>query len=409
MKVSMVKGITILLVACCTASCNKKEQFVISNASDIDLVDALVIVDKASLSFLAPESLPVFCTNSNDTLISQLVDENEDGAWDHALLVTDLGANERKELIVVESTEDQYPRFPARTHVHLGYSKDRDDTFIPVTLHVRPVDHVAQSKPFLYQYEGPGWESEKVAFRSYFDSRNGKDIFGKTTPQLKTSSIGIDENYHTLQSWGMDVLKVGSSLGAGAIAMLKNDSLYRLGETESAQFNLLTNGPIKSVMSLSYNGWMVEESSYTLQEVISIEAGKRWYKSDLTLSGDVNAVDTLAVGIVDLKGAEKTTLEYEGWHILYTHGIQSENKDALGMALMVKSDCFIQFSEAPKEGDGVTDSYIALLKPSSGKYSYLFYSGWEGEEKGFVEQEFFEHELKSAIQQINQQVDIIIP
>ena len=48
--------------------------------------------------------------------------------------------------------------------------------------------------------------------------------------------VGTDtaKNYHQLSDWGMDILKVGTSLGAGALALQLQtndgkDSLVRLG------------------------------------------------------------------------------------------------------------------------------------------------------------------------------------
>jgi len=52
----------------------------------------------------------------------------------------------------------------------------------------------------VYQMEGPGIENNKVAFRSFFDKRNGKDIYGKliTTPIL--DQVGLTESWHILQN-----------------------------------------------------------------------------------------------------------------------------------------------------------------------------------------------------------------
>jgi len=44
-------------------------------------------------------------------------------------------------------------------------------------------------------YEGPGWESDKVAYRIYLDGRNALDIFGKKTPDLVLSKVGRGDDY----------------------------------------------------------------------------------------------------------------------------------------------------------------------------------------------------------------------
>src|SRR5690606_41170855 len=67
--------------------------------------------------------------------------------------------------------------------------------------------------PILIRYDGPGIESDKVAYRIYLDERNGFDIFGKKTPDLVLQDVGLDgfESYHHPAPWGMDILKVGAS------------------------------------------------------------------------------------------------------------------------------------------------------------------------------------------------------
>src|SRR5690606_24347117 len=67
------------------------------------------------------------------------------------------------------------------------------------------------------RYEGPGRESDKVAYRFYLDWRNGFDIFGKKIPDMVLQNVGQDgyQSYHEPADWGMDLLKVGKSLGAG--------------------------------------------------------------------------------------------------------------------------------------------------------------------------------------------------
>src|SRR5690606_13009509 len=196
--------------------------------------------------------------------------------------------------------------------------------------------------------------------------------------------IGLGEDYHSLQDWGMDVLKVGNSLGAGALALLKGDSIYRLGDTDEAYFRIVTEGPVRSIIELKYKGWKVAGQQYDLTETITIWAGKRSYTSEVVLEGG-NGTDTLVTGIVDLIGVEKIERQAAGHQLLYTHGVQSENKDNLGMGILVADSGFVGFGAAPKEGDGVTNTYTALLKPEGGRYKFHFFAGWELEDSGFAD------------------------
>lgn len=336
----------------------------------------------------------------------QFDDLDGDGKWDELAFECDLSANNVTKLALLNV--DEQPVYEPMTQVYLGVSPERDGQFAEQDSVTRLHDHIPQSLPYLYQYEGPGWESDLVAFRSYFDSRNGKDIFGKTQPMLYVDQIGISDNYHELGHWGMDVLKVGNSLGAGALALLHNDLIYRLGQTATAKYRVITEGPVRSVFELVYTGWEVSEISHSLTERITIWAHKRSFESQVSLAS--HKADTLVTGIVNLKKVGKQEVQADGYEILYTHGIQSENKDFLGMGLLIPDENFISFGDThAMNSAGVTDTYIALLKPDqAGEYTFHFYAGWELENTDFNEVEMFKQALLNEVIELNAEISVSI-
>ncbi len=82
------------------------------------------------------------------------------------------------------------------------------------------VDEKHTDHSFDIQFEGPGWESDKIGYRIYLDWRNAIDIFGKKTDAMVLHNVGLDgfDSYHEMQDWGVDILKVGSALGIGTLA-----------------------------------------------------------------------------------------------------------------------------------------------------------------------------------------------
>ncbi|MFT6856127.1 MAG: hypothetical protein ACJA0X_002104 [Cyclobacteriaceae bacterium] len=367
-------------------ACDKQKAILLINESDLDLENQPIVVLRSYFDLSADDFVQL--TNSKGKVITAQHDDIDgDGQWDEIGLALDFTSKEEIAIKYETVEEAGLQVFPIKTAAYLGVSEKRDGNFQSVSQNTRPDDHVAQSTPFLYQYEGPGWESDLVAFRGYFDSRNGKDIFGKTTSDLKIHKIGLSGNYHELQDWGMDILKVGNSLGAGAIAILKNDSLYRLTKTSNATFRKIAQGPVRSVIELDYQGWDVVGEKYNLKETISIWAGKRHYESVISFSGSEK--DTLVTGLVNLKNLTSNKLNVRGSNILYTHGRQSENKDMLGMAVVVPEENIVMFSEAPKKGSGITNTYTAMLKPVDGIYQFSFYVGWEAENRSFQDEAFF--------------------
>jgi hypothetical protein len=376
-------------------SCEQSPQLILKNPSDEAIKGKIVSIPASSFTKGKAGQYPLLI-HEGDTIPTQIIDHHEDGTWGQIISLLDFDAEEQKVLNYHWIPADDYPSFKQRTNVYLGYSEERNNVFTAVDKHIQPADHKPQDYPLRYQSEGPIWESDLIAFRSYFDARNGKDIFGKTRPDIRAEKIGYNEDYHQPQDWGMDVLKVGTSLGAGALAILKNDSIIRLGVTETSSFEILENGPLMTSFKLTYTGWDVKEQDYGLEETIRIYAGKRWYESEVKLTGAAST-DTLVTGIVTLKAPSIKTMQAAGYSILYTHGKQGENNDYLGMALFTKDSHFAGFDEAPTEGPGVTNTQLIYLKPVENKYHFYFCSGWEGEQKSFTKQDFFEKEILQEV------------
>ena len=396
------RTLSLLICVMVLAACQKTTKLKLTNDLSVPVSGKRLVLKKTDFSDLATSYFTL--KDSKGTLIPiQFDDMDGDGVWDEVAFECDFEASEVLDLEL--SATDKLPEFPKNTNVYLGYSPERNNEFTSVAANSRPSDHVALSTPYLYQYEGPAWESELVGFRTYFDSRNGKDIFGKAKPQLCVEQIGLGENYHEMQDWGMDVLKVGSSLGAGALAMFREDSIYRLGDTETADFRIITEGPVRSVLELTYGGWNVGGATYTVTETISIWAGKRSYESRVRLGGR-EGNEILVTGIVDLKKAAKGELKSGGIQIMYTYGDQSENHDNLGMGLLVAEAGFAGFSKAPEEGDGVTNTYTALLNPVDDLYNFHFLAGWEVENEAFANQSGFEAALIEVANELNANITV---
>ncbi len=398
-----MKNVVYSLVLLAAFGCASPPSITLTNSSDNALQNQPIVLQRSDFDLQQNEFL-IFSTTEINAIPAQFDDMDGDGTWDEVALELDFGPGASLDLSYKVVGEDELPSFEQKTGIHFGYSPNKDGNFTPVSENVRPKDHVAQSKPYIYQYEGPGWESELIAYRIYFDSRNGKDIFGKTEPGVFLEKVGLGENYHELQEWGMDVLKVGNSLGSGSLAMLKNDSIYRLTGADEARFRIVTQGPVRSIIELTYDNWKVEDASYDLIETISIWAGKRHFQSDVTLTG--NGQDTLVTGIVNLHDLESKLAETQGAQVMYTYGIQSENKDLLGMGLIIPNDNFIAFDKAPEEGEGVVDTYTAYLKPANGKYRFAFYTGWELENEIFKTEDGYLDGLKAETTFLNNPITI---
>lgn len=273
---------------------------------------------------------------------SQLDDLNGDGKWDELAFTVDMEARSALKVEVIRLPEAMAPVFEKRTQVFLA-EDNKDGTFSEVVEAVAPIG--LDGFPTKYQSEGIGWENDKMAFRIYFDCRNTKDLFGKLTPELILHQAGTPAlgSYHELAPWGMDILHCGSSLGAGSLAMVENDSLFRLGSTPVYQYKKISEGPVRTIFELSYQGWTVNGRMQEAVERITLWIGKYWFQSEVTIHG-FTGEKQVATGIVTTK-LDTEPIHYQpnaNYSALLTHGKQSLNSDILAMAVLSHTTDFLK-------------------------------------------------------------------
>jgi hypothetical protein len=321
-------------------------------------------------------------------------------------LVLNLKPNEEKILTVIYDEELKEPKFVSRTYAELAmkpvnvYSdgRFRGDKFINVNKIKVPLIH--KDHDALFKYEGPGWESEKVGYRFYLDWRNATDIFGKKKNQLVLAKVGIhdtvakDDSYHSMQEWGMDIFKVGNSLGIGSIGMWDDEKVNMVSKTDSIYCEISENGPIKSEVKTNYFGWKVGEKKFNLESKLSITAGSRLSKNELYISGDPSNIVT---GLAKYQGTEyfKSTLSGE-WSYIALYGNQTlvSAEDKLGIAVFYRTKNLLELSEDEL-------SYVVKLKPENGKVDYYFCAAWEQEENAIKNLDEFEDYLNETQQLLN--------
>jgi hypothetical protein len=209
------------------------------------------------------------------------------------------------------------------------------------------------------------------------------DIFGKTTRDMVLDEVGLPgtPSYHEPAPWGMDVLKVGTSLGSGAIAYSLEDKLFRVGDNGKGSYRVIFEGPLRSRFEFQYTDWMVEGEALQVNHQVEIAGGRHFYLSTVTLSGSQKPLD-LVTGIVNMHSDELHVLDADPNHVvLLTHDRQAEDQSYLTMALMIPAQSLLSYEEAPEEGEGITQTYYAILDSSEGEpVSFRFYSLWEKED-----------------------------
>lgn len=388
-------AIFILLSSSASFSQSIKKQFSesvsvqVRNPLQTERKDVLVSIKANQLTNIGfnPDAFVVM--DGDKELVSQYnkTDEDEQGI---VFMIDVLKANEKKTITIYYNKTGKIARnYTKRTQAELSHKvggrfENREyigGEFKNVDYLRVPPEHKDHS--WFIRYEGPGWESDKVGYRFYLDQRNATDVFGKVKPEMALQKTGLDgfDSYHNMQDWGMDVMKVGKSVGVGSIATLYNKAALRVEKTDSVDCSITENGAIYASILTRYFGWQVGEKKHDVSSRLSIHAGSRLSRELLTVSNDINNITT---GITKDKASKVITDKgnKEQWAYVATYGKQSLNSDNLGLAVFFNPETINEFTEDEF-------SHLVSLKTDNGNVAYYFLATWEKEPNGITNEEAF--------------------
>lgn len=380
----------------------------IHNELNRDRIDALVLISSSEILKEAPSfeihTLKIF---DGEKEIPFQIEKNKTKG-DQIIFVIDIDANSTKELKLTWGYE-KASEYKSRTYAELAMKKKsyfdgkkyRGTKFQNVNKIKVPSNHTDHDA--LFKYEGPGWESEKVGYRFYLDWRNATDIFGKKVNELVLKNVGTtdtlgnnDDSYHSMQSWGMDIFKVGNSLGIGSLGMMAK-KVEMISKTDSIICAISKNGPIKSEVKTNYYGWQVGDKKFDVESRFSIVAGSRLSKHAVVIDGNP---DNLVTGLAKYDGTSfLKSNNKKGWNYIALYGKQSLANDNLGIAIFFKQKDLIEVTD-----DNL--SHIVKLKPSNGKLEYYFAAAWQQEFEGIKSQNEFEKFLENTINDLNNPIKV---
>lgn len=139
---------------------------------------------------------------------------------------------------------------------------------------------------FTTKIEGAGWESEDDAWRIYFDPRNAIDLYGKKRHSLLLNLFATPEyDYHADNPYGRDIYKIGDALGIGAAGAWVDGKLVKVADVQSRGYRIVSTGPVRAIVELTYQGWKVEGRSITLRSRITQWADDRGFYQTVAVEG----------------------------------------------------------------------------------------------------------------------------
>jgi hypothetical protein len=387
------------------------------NPLPIARTDELAIVDLSGDEGFAPllQGGGIVALSAGEELPAELLDLDGNGSADHAAFLLNIGPKETARILLkTRDTAEKPAEFPKRTQavlaVKAGYNLVdgvySGGYFKRVTRAVVPPGHVAHDAYF--KFEGPGWESDKVGYRMYLDARNRMDIWGKKVTRMVLQDVGNDdlvsdsrESYTREQDWGLDMFKVGESLGMGSFALWKEGKPWTVSDVESVSCRVLEDGIIYSAIEIQYRGWKVQQEKRNLNAVLSISAGSRLTRVDLTSSAPAGEFST---GLA--RHADTDLLTERGqagalWGYLALWGAQSLTGDSLGTAIFFDPVRLLQIGSDEA-------SHIVALSSHAGELTYYMAAAWDKEPDGIKTLQGFRSYLQQTARMLAHPLELTL-
>ena len=262
----------------------KRIQLEVTNPSDFARPDAPIVVKVPELKRAAADfDAKAFVVTAGDAeagdkaasvpVASQADDLDGDGSADEVAFVLDLAPKQKRSVTI-----------------HYGDESAVAPLRVEFPKRARAI--------FAKKYEGMGWESDRVAWRVYFDERNATDLFGKRQPCLALEYFAQKEvDYHAESPIGRDIYKNGDAVGIGSIAAWVDGKPVKVGKVKNREYKVRADGPVRAVADLIYTGWQAGDQAPDITSRLTIWAGSQgfWHEVFLKNGDGVQLVTAIPI------------------------------------------------------------------------------------------------------------------
>lgn len=308
---------------------------------------------RRSMGAVDSTKLRVRDLQSQKEIPSQVVDDDGDGKADALIFQSSFEPNETRRFVV----ERGAPAPVTEQRVHVIHDAERDDM---------------------------AWESDRIAFRTYGTGlwkleqlvSSGVDVWVKSvrTPVLeKWYAKKAPASYHHDTGEGADFFDVGPTLGAGGVAVWKNDSLYRPGNFTS--WRIIADGPVRLIFEMQHAPFDAGGTKVSAIRRISLDAGQNLSRAVTIFHSERGDSIPFVIGLVKRPGVVGSESIANAWAWLAEWGpVDRKNggHGELGTAVVLPRDQLRGWKEIP-------DHYLAVseAKPDEPVVQYIG-AGWTG-------------------------------
>jgi pectinesterase len=290
---------------------------------------------------------------SQSEIPSQVVDDDGDGTPDALIFQASFFPGETRRFTI----ERGAPAPVSTRKVHVMHDPDRDDI---------------------------AWENDRIAHRTYGVGlakyeplvSSGIDVWMKSvrTPVLdKWYAKKAPASYHHDTGEGADFFDVGPTLGAGGVAVWRNDSLYR--PANFTDWRIIADGPVRLIFETKHPELDAAGLKVTVTRRISLDAGQNLSRAVTTFHSANGTPIPYVIGLVKRAGAVGSESSAQSWSWLSEWGpVDHKNggHGELGTAVLIARADLRDWKE-------IRDHYLAVSEAKSDQpvIEYIG-AGWTG-------------------------------
>ncbi len=151
-------------------------------------------------------------------------------------------------------------------------------------------------------HHGPAIESEKAAYRVYFDKKQTIDTYGKKKEQLELRrSMWYSTPEQLAEGFGHDNLRVFGSIGVGVLKGWDPEKgMPHITDFKRREARVVAKGPVRAIMEMRVEGWNYCGRELNMTSRYIIYAGHSDVVVENRLEGDFKGL-TFVTGVMKMR------------------------------------------------------------------------------------------------------------
>lgn len=285
----------ILLLLAFYSSTMAAYRFSITNRGSVAVENAPVLLSAATLKGFNFSDRNFRVTLNGKEVAHQIDDLNRDGQPDELVFLANLQAGEQAK-VKISTTRKKAPEVQSQVFASL-ILKDKEGKW-------QHVDEASSTKNDMYNqlhHHGVAFESDKIAYRIYFDNKSTIDIYGKKQYRLELPDTWWYPSREQLNDgYGDDILLVSGWVGIGTLKGW-NGKMLHIEKFGKRTHRIVARGPLRTITESEVNDWEYEGKKVNLTVRYTLYAGHRDVTAEVFSDTDLEAV---ATGVQQIGGGE---------------------------------------------------------------------------------------------------------